>query len=145
MEFQQYDKVAEFNKAFGHPVRDIPTLDEPDLDLRLKIFYEEVNEIQKAVEGYRSAVEDGDEKLADQWEIEFLDGLADTLVTLCGLAQGTGMPLAEAFDVVHDSNMTKLEDGKPVYYPEGHEKAGKIAKGKDFVPPTEDLRRILGL
>ena len=145
MRFHQFEAVEEFNRVFGHAVRDIPTLDEEDLDLRMNIFLEEVGEISKAVEGYRKAVEDGDEKLADHWEVEFLDGLADTLVTLCGLAQGTGMPLAEAFDAVHESNMSKLEDGKPVYYPEGHEKAGKIAKGKNFVPPTEDLRKLLGL
>lgn len=141
----EFDAVKHFNEVFGHAVRDIPTLDAPDLDLRLKIFYEEVDEIQKAVEGYRRAVEDGDEKLADHWEIEFLDGLADTLVTLYGLAQGTGMPILEAFEAVHESNMSKLEDGKPVYYPEGHEKAGKIAKGRSFKPPTEDLKAILGL
>lgn len=141
----QFDAVKDFNLTFGHSVRVIPTLNESDLDLRVKIFLEEVEEIQKAVDGYRKAVELGDEQSADHWEIEFLDGLADTLVTLFGLAQGTGMPILEAFDAVHESNMSKLEDGKPVYYPEGHEKAGKIAKGKDFKPPTEDLRRILGL
>lgn len=141
----QFEKVQEFNQTFGHPVRDIPTLDEPDLDLGLKIFYEEVKEIQTAVDNYREAIENADAEGADKWEVEFLDGLADTLVTLFGLAQRTGMPILEAFDAVHESNMTKLEDGKPVYYPEGHEKAGKIAKGKDFVPPTEDLKRILGL
>lgn len=145
MRFPQFEAVEEFNKVFGHAVRNIPTLDAPDLDLRLKIFLEEVDEVQTAVDGYRKAVESLDEKLADHWETEFLDGLADVLVTLCGLAQGTGMPLAEAFDAVHESNMSKLEDGQPVYYPEGHEKAGKIAKGKNYVTPTEDLRRILGL
>lgn len=145
MRFPQFEAVENFNKVFGHAVRDIPTLDEPDLDLRMNIFLEEVREVQTAVDGYRKAVEALDESSADHWETEFLDGLADVLVTLCGLAQATGMPLAEAFDAVHESNMSKLEDGKPVYYPEGHEKAGKIAKGKNYVTPTEDLRSLLGL
>ena len=146
MRFPQFEAVQEFNEVFGHAVRDIPTLDQPDLDSRLNIFLEEVAEIQTALTGYRKALDAVDAESADHWEVEFLDGLADALVTLCGLAQATGMPLAEAFDAVQESNMSKLgEDGKPIYYPMDHPLTpGKIAKGPNYKTPTEDLKRLLG-
>lgn len=146
--------VAEFNNAFGHAVRTEPTLDSEDLDLRIDIFLEEVEEIESAVRAYRWSKEELDyaEDRADddlaragmrEAKVEFLDALADTLVTLYGLAQATGMPITEAFDAVHKSNMSKLgEDGKPVYFTEG-EKVGKIAKGPNYVTPTADLEALL--
>ena len=59
------------------------------------------------------------------------------------LAEQKGYDLSEVIEVVHKSNMTKLgEDGKPVYILEGPEK-GKITKGPNYVPPTEDIKEIL--
>lgn len=127
---QEFDKVAEFNTTFGHAVRDVPSLDYPDVELRLRIFEEEADELRTA--------------LYEKDEVEFLDALGDVLVTLYGLAQATGMPIIEAFNIIHDSNMSKLgDDGKPVYYPDGHEKAGKIAKGPNFYTPTDKLIDLL--
>lgn len=123
---QEFDKVEEFNRTFGHAVRDVPSLDYHDVELRLRIFEEEAQELRTSF--------DSDD------EVEFLDALGDVLVTLYGLAQATGMPIIEAFNIIHDSNMSKLgEDGKPIYYPVGHEKAGKIAKGPNYYTPTQKL------
>ena len=59
------------------------------------------------------------------------------------IAEKKGYNLDEIIEVVHKSNMTKLgEDGKPVYILEGPEK-GKITKGPNYVPPTEDIKEIL--
>jgi len=127
---QEFDKVAEFNNTFGHAVREYPSLEYPDVALRLRIFEEEVDELR--------------ESLNDKDEVEFLDALGDVLVTLYGLAQATGMPIIEAFNIIHESNMSKLgEDGKPMYFPDGHEKAGKIAKGPNFFSPTDRLRDLI--
>lgn len=126
----EFNKVSEFNTTFGHAVRDTPSLRYPDTALRLAIFEEEASEL-------RTAYENND-------EVEFLDALGDVLVTLYGLAQGTGMPIIEAFNIIHESNMSKLgEDGNPVYFPDGHEKAGKIAKGPNYWTPTEKLKSLL--
>lgn len=134
----QFDAVAEFNTAFGHAVRDTPSLDHEDLTLRLNIFLEEVDEIVEAIYTYRDGGLSHDEAL-----VEVLDGMADTLVTLYGLAQATGLPVTEAFDIVHQSNMSKLgPDGNPVYYTDGPKK-GKIAKGLDYWAPTDRLRKLI--
>ena len=127
---QEFDKVAEFNNTFGHAVRTTPGLNYDDVELRLRIFEEEAEEL-------RTAFEDND-------EVEFLVALGDVLVTLYGLAQATGMPIIEGFNIIHESNMSKLgEDGNPVYFPEDHPKAGKIAKGPGFFSPTAGLSALI--
>lgn len=150
----QFDAVAEFNTTSGHAVRNEPSLDYNDIELRHNVFLEEVEEIGLALIEYKSAYHEY--KFGEGYEngevyiermntakVEFLDGLADTLVTLYGLAQATGMPITEAFDAVHKSNMSKLgEDGKPIYFTDGPKK-GKIAKGPNYRPPTDDLRALL--
>lgn len=150
----QFDAVEEFNKKFGHDVRDVPSLDYDDLELRLAIHLEETKELEDAYKAFMEAKhayffgEDWPNREVylermDEAETEFLDALADSLVTLYGLAQGSGMPITEAFDIVHESNMSKLgEDGKPVYFTDGQKK-GKIGKGPNYIPPTEKLKRLL--
>ena len=134
----QFDAVAVFNTKFRHAVRDTPSLDHEDLTLRLNIFLEEVDEIVEAIRSYT----DGEATHEDAL-VEVLDGMADTLVTLYGLAQATGLPVTEAFDIVHQSNMSKLgPDGEPIYRTEGPKK-GKIAPGPNFWEPTDRLRELV--
>lgn len=45
--------------------------------------------------------------LGERFEIEVLDGLADLLYVLVGAAVTMDLPLSEAFEEVHASNMTK--------------------------------------
>lgn len=51
------------------------------------------------------------------------DALADILYVLCGIANLGGFDLAELFDTVHASNMTKTRDG------------GLSPKGAGYRPP----------
>lgn len=51
------------------------------------------------------------------------DALADCLYVLCGIANLGGYDLADLFDTVHASNMTKTRDG------------GLSPKGAGYVPP----------
>lgn len=62
---------------------------------------------------------------------EFLDALADQVVTLAGVAHCANMALPEAVRRVNESNWSKYVDGKPVF-----NKQGKIAKGPDYEPPN---------
>jgi len=134
----QFDAVAEFNTTFGHAVRDTPSLAHDDLELRHHIFLEEVDEITEAINAYKSGSITHEEAL-----VEVLDGMADTLVTLYGLAQATGLPITEAFDIVHQSNMSKLgPDGKPMYFTDGPKK-GKVSKGPGYWPPTAKLYELV--
>lgn len=136
----QFDAVKEFNTTFGHAVRDVPSLDHDDIHMRMSVvFLEEVDEICEAYYNYKNGSWDKITALT-----EMADALADTLVTLYGLAQATGIPITEAFDIAHASNMSKLdENGEAIYYPEGHPKVGKIAKGPNFWDPKDKFRELI--
>jgi len=70
------------------------------------------------------------EALARGDRLAALDALADLLYTVHGTASIFGLPLAEAFEEVHRSNMTK-----------GQAVNGKPVKGPEYRPP--DLGRLL--
>lgn len=137
-----FQLIKDFNETFGHAVRDVVSLDYPDVKMRYEqVFLEEVQEIADAFKSWSEAKNDEERKEA---AIEMLDALVDTEVTLHGLAQAMGMPTEEGFVAVYKSNMSKAgPDGKAMYYPEGHVKAGKIAKGPNFKEPYEDLKKLV--
>ncbi|UUG69618.1 MazG-like nucleotide pyrophosphohydrolase [Microbacterium phage Fransoyer] len=117
--------VRDFHLAFGHPVREVPTL--LDLDrakLRAKWMREEIDEMLEAVEK-------GD-----------LVGFYDAIIDLKYFADGTGveagLDLDPGFRAVHRSNMEKLgPDGKPILNAEG-----KVQKPEGWIPP-ESVHAVL--
>lgn len=55
------------------------------------------------------------------------------------LAERWEVPLEEIVAAIHKSNMTKLdEDGEPIL--DSHD---KIMKGPNYIPPTEDIKKIM--
>lgn len=113
-------QVAQFHKAFGHPVNEMlkfPALDR--IILRHTLIQEEVLELLQA-----SAKGDA---------VGVADAITDCLYILYGTALewGLGDKLPDLFDEVHRSNMSKLDaNGKPVYREDG-----KIIKGENYTPP----------
>ena len=113
-------QVAQFHRAFGHPVNDnlkFITLDR--IILRHTLIEEEVMELLQA-----SAKGD---------IVGVADAITDCLYILFGTALEWGLAdkLPELFDEVHRSNMSKLDaDGNPVYREDG-----KIIKGENYTPP----------
>lgn len=62
---------------------------------------------------------------------EFLDAIADQVVTGVGAAHCAGMQATEAVRRVNQSNWSKFDkDGQPI-----RDKDGKIAKGPDYKKP----------
>lgn len=61
---------------------------------------------------------------------EFLDSLADQIVTATGVGHCAKMQITEAVRRVNTSNWTKYVDGKPVF-----NQHGKITKPDGYVPP----------
>ena len=59
--------------------------------------------------------------------------LSDLLYVVYGTALAFGLPLDPAFNRVHESNMSKLVDGKPLYREDG-----KVLKGPNYQPPVLD-------
>jgi predicted HAD superfamily Cof-like phosphohydrolase len=63
---------------------------------------------------------------------EFLDSLADQIVTSVGVGHCAGMKTAEAVTAVNRSNYSKFDkNGYPIF-----NDSGKIAKGPDYAPPN---------
>lgn len=58
---------------------------------------------------------------------DFLDAIADQIVTGVGLGHMVGAQVPEALERVNTSNWTKFVDGKPVF-----DEHGKIAKGPGY-------------
>ena len=63
---------------------------------------------------------------------EFLDSIADQIVTGIGTAHCAHMDIAEAANRVNQSNWSKYDDdGMPIF-----NENGKIAKGPKYAPPN---------
>ena len=63
---------------------------------------------------------------------EFLDSLADQVVTAIGAGYCAGMKTADAVAAVNRSNYSKFDkNGYPIF-----NENGKVAKGPDYAPPN---------
>jgi predicted HAD superfamily Cof-like phosphohydrolase len=109
-------KVKEFNKAFNIPYSIVPNLSKSDKLLRFKLMQEENTEYLEA-----ETIED------------VADALGDQLYVLIGtiLKHGLQDVIFNVFNEIHESNMSKLENGKAL-----HREDGKILKGKDYFKPN---------
>jgi predicted HAD superfamily Cof-like phosphohydrolase len=99
MEKTNYEKVLEFNEAFGivnhtSPQLDIFSKNKKLLDYRMSLVTEEYNELVDAV------------KKNDF--VEIIDGATDSLFVLYGFFTALGIDGNDAFQIVHKSNMSKL-------------------------------------
>lgn len=122
-----FEKIREFHKAFryaGHSeVERTPPLD--TRLLRKKLIAEEFSELLDVLmnepENHEQIAKEG----------------ADLLVVVYGLFHDYGINADEAFALVHESNMSKLDDdGNPVFREDG-----KILKSKNYLPP--DMKKCL--
>lgn len=114
------NKVKQFHEIFRHPIKNtIDITDEKVNELRVKLLREELDELEEGLE--------------NRDPVRVLDALSDLQYVLDGAYLSFGMQNLKipAFNEVHDSNMTKLEDGKPLIREDG-----KILKGKDYRPPN---------
>jgi predicted HAD superfamily Cof-like phosphohydrolase len=119
--------VEQFHDAFGIKNHYSPTVElTPDeLMLRYKLMREENEE-------YLEAAQNGD-------IVEIADALGDQLYILCGtiLRHGLQDKIAEVFQEIQRSNMSKLdENGKPIYREDG-----KVLKSALYFRP--DIKSIL--
>lgn len=111
------DMVEEFHKAYNLPIRYEPELPGSDeRTLRRTLLSEE----------YWEYVEAEDKNNI----VGIADALADMIYIIHGTAIVYGIPLDAVFEEVHKSNMSKLEEGKPLYRSDG-----KVLKGSNFQEP----------
>jgi len=117
------------------------------LNLRVRLIDEEVEELHNAVEEFgdwaTSATADPGERITAKRAafVEMIDALTDLLYVTYGFFHAFGVEPDAAFDIVHRSNMSKLDDhGQPIYREDG-----KVLKGPYYQPPdfTGLLREYL--
>lgn len=127
---EQY--VHEFQKAMEQDIEVPYSLNL--LNFRMSLIREEMKEFETAV---GAAEYDLLKKssLTVQTKADILKELCDLLYVLSGFAVTFGLSVQPAFNRVHQSNMSKLVDGKPQ-----KDDWGKVQKGDNYKPPKmEDL------
>lgn len=119
---EKIEAVYEFHRVFGIGNNDKPksTLSEDDVLLRHRLMHEENEE-------YLEAAQNGD-------LVEIADALGDMMYILYGTICKHGLQhrIADIFDEIHRSNMSKLDaDGNPIYREDG-----KVMKGENYFKPN---------
>jgi len=114
--------VYEFHDVFGIGNNDEPehNIGEQDYLLRHRLMHEENEE-------YLEACKNGD-------MVEIADALGDMMYILYGTINKHGLQhrIAEIFDEIHRSNMSKLDaNGKPIYREDG-----KVLKSDQYFRPN---------
>ena len=119
-----FGKVRYFMKTFGQEIKNKPGLSTKKINkLRVSLINEELEEFKKAIKN-------NDLK-------EVADALTDILYVTYGAGHAFGINLDKCFDVVQQSNMSKLgDDGKPIYNDKG-----KVMKGPNYFKP--DLTKFV--
>ncbi len=97
------------------------------LQLRKRLINEETDE---AGDEFSKALRVG--RLDDDTRVKLAKELADILYVVYGAGVSFGIDLDHAFAVVHESNMSKLVDGKAL-----KDEGGKVQKGPNYEPPDE--------
>lgn len=141
-----FQKVVEFNKQFGITLHEKPQKqifdDDPKLvQYRMSLIREEVRELEDAV------------KNKDFTEV--VDSVSDILYVVYGLAASVGFDADKAFDIVHESNMSKMckteeEAKETVKWYEEHKDLGydspayrKSYDGNYWVVYNQSTKKIL--
>ena len=99
MSLTNYQKILQFNKAFGVDQYETPEFNIFDKDpkliqYRLSLILEEVQELKDSV--------------SQKDFIETVDALTDIMYVTLGAFTAIGVDADKAFDLVHKSNMSKL-------------------------------------
>lgn len=94
-----FQKVVEFNKAFGIKTNTTPQLDIFDKDpklvqLKLDLILEEVDEFKQAIK--------------DKNFTEIIDSISDILFVVYGAATAFGFDADKCFEIVNQSNLSKF-------------------------------------
>ena len=121
-------EVEQFHRAMNLPVNTAFNADL--LRLRKRLLQEEMDELFQELDRATKCVEQGQSVPHDLFE-SICKEAADVQYVLSGLSVSFGLPIEIAFQITHESNMSKLgPEGKPIYRPDG-----KIMKGPNYHKP----------
>jgi predicted HAD superfamily Cof-like phosphohydrolase len=126
--YMRVESIAAASLRYFHAVFRVPraSLDDADaVELRKTLLFEEITEAC-------DALDEGD-------LVGVAKELADSLVVIYGAAHVLGIPLDVVFELVHRSNMSKLDSrGEPIYRSDG-----KILKSDNYVAPEPFIAAVL--
>ena len=94
-----FQKVLEFNKAFG--VKSNTTIQHDIFDKDPKLVNYRLSLIEEEVQEFKDAIKDKN-------MTEILDSIGDILYVVYGAATAFGFDADQVFQIVQDSNMSKL-------------------------------------
>lgn len=119
--------VKECHKAMELSIDDTYSIDL--LTLRQKLINEETAELNIEI---NSLIEELKTKgsISKETKLKMFKELADLQYVLSGMVVSLGIPMEEVFNRVHNSNMSKLVDGKPI-----KREDGKFLKGPNYKKP----------
>ena len=125
--------AADFNVQLGCHFEEIlemvETLDFTSDGVEYESMY-----LQAALRGFANNLKRGDLQATINDRNEFLDSIADQVVTGIGAAYCAGMRASDACDRVNTSNWSKFDhNGQPI-----RDANGKITKGPNYQPPVLD-------
>ena len=93
------------------------------MDFRLRLIFEEVQELANAA----LDIEQADESERQVLLQDFLKEMCDVVYVIKGTAVSFGMDFDKAYELVHMANMSK--------FPLTKDKNGKVLKGPNYQPP----------
>lgn len=102
------------------------------LRLRQCLINEEVNELNVEINQLIAEVEQNGTP-SKETKAKMFKELADLQYVVSGMVVALGIPMEEVFARVHESNMSKLVDGKPLKRADG-----KFLKGPNYKKPILD-------
>lgn len=127
-----FGKVKEFHDAFGHSFnKDFTQPDPKEFWLRWRLIAEEFKELGLEFTKADEYIVPG-KAVPKEIRENILKETADLLYVVFGLCVTYNLPIGEAFNRVHRSNMSKLGiNGKPVLREDG-----KVVKGPNYKEPN---------
>lgn len=99
------------------------------LKLRQKLINEETQELNVEINSLINEIETQG-SVTKETKLKMFKELADLQYVLSGMVVSLGIPMEEVFQRVHNSNMSKLVDGKPL-----KREDGKFLKGPNYKKP----------
>lgn len=138
---KELEMVKEFQRVFSQPIAELPTLiDVKAAHRRFHLMKEELDEYQDTTTLDAISVNGKYELLA-----EIADALGDLLYTVYGTIIEHGLTdiMPEIFEIIHKSNMSKLDDdGNPVYTMTANG-VKKVGKSDNFYRPEPNIIKVI--
>jgi len=121
------NQVKEFHQAMEMAINEPYT--KSLLELRQKLINEETAELNIEINALLNELSSTG-IVTKQTKLKMFKELADLQYVLSGMVVALGIPMEEVFSRVHQSNMSKLVNGKPL-----KREDGKVLKGPNYQKP----------